>query len=93
LSEEKNKTVVRRFFEEVINEGHLDRADEFVTVGYVEHQSLPGGEDRLGIEVAKGFLSLMREAFPDYRFDVEDLISEGTEWRRASGYAVLTEGR
>jgi steroid delta-isomerase-like uncharacterized protein len=27
--------------------------------------------------VAKGFLSLMRRAFPDFCFEVEDLIAEG----------------
>jgi steroid delta-isomerase-like uncharacterized protein len=74
---EENKVVVRRFFEEVINAGNLDWADEFVTADYVEHQHLPGAEGRHGIEVAKAFLSMMRGAFPDYRFAVEDLIAEG----------------
>ena len=74
---EVNKSVVREFFEEVLNADNLDRADELVSPGYVEHQELPGGEDRQGIEVAKGFLSLMRRAFPDFRFEVEDLIAEG----------------
>ena len=74
---EENKVVVRRFFEEVINAGNLARADEFVTAEYVEHQHLPGAEGRHGIEVAKAFLSMMRGAFPDYRFAVEDLIAEG----------------
>jgi predicted ester cyclase len=74
---EENKSVVREFFEEVVNADNLDRADELVSPGYVEHQELPGGEDRQGIEVAKGFQSLMRRAFPDFRFEVEDLIAEG----------------
>jgi steroid delta-isomerase-like uncharacterized protein len=74
---EENKIVVRRFFEEVINGGKMDRADEFVTADYAEHQQLPGAEGRQGIEVAKAFLSMMRGAFPDYRFDIEDLVAEG----------------
>ena len=74
---EANKSVVREFFEEVVNAGNLDRADELVSPSYIEHQELPGGEGRQGIEVAKGFLSLMRGAFPDFRFEVEDLIAEG----------------
>jgi len=61
---EENKAVVREFFEEVGNAGNLDRADELVSPGYVEHQELPGGEGRQGIEVAKGFLSLMRGLSP-----------------------------
>jgi steroid delta-isomerase-like uncharacterized protein len=77
MTEEENKAIVRRFFEEVINEGNLDRADEFVTDNYVEHQELPGAEGREGIGIAKAFLSMMRGAFPDFRFEVEDVIAEG----------------
>jgi predicted ester cyclase len=72
-----NKALIRRFFEEVVNGGNTDRADEFVTANYVEHQPLPGAEGRQGIEVAKAFLSMMRDAFPDYQFDIENLIAEG----------------
>ena len=77
MSVEENKATVRRFFDEVINAGNLDQADEFVTSDYVEHQELPGAEGREGIGVAKGFLSMMRVAFPDFRFDIEDVIAEG----------------
>jgi predicted ester cyclase len=74
---EANKTVVREFFEEAVNAGNFDHADELVSPGYIEHQELPGGEGRQGIEVAKGCLSLMRGTFPDFRFEVEELIAEG----------------
>jgi steroid delta-isomerase-like uncharacterized protein len=74
---EENKDVVRRFVTEVMNAGKLNQADELVTANYIEHQRLPGGEGRQGIEIARAFLSMMREAFPDYRFDIEDLIAEG----------------
>jgi steroid delta-isomerase-like uncharacterized protein len=74
---EENKAVVRQFFAEVINGGNLDRADELVTDDYVEHQHLPGAEGRQGIAVAKAFLSMMRGAFPDFHFDIEDLVAEG----------------
>jgi steroid delta-isomerase-like uncharacterized protein len=74
MTPDDNKAAVRRFFDDVINAGHLDRADDFVTATYLEHQELPGAEGRQGIDVAKAFLSAMRVAFPDYRFVVEDLI-------------------
>jgi steroid delta-isomerase-like uncharacterized protein len=75
---EENKEVVRRFFTEVLNAGNLDHAKTLVTADYVEHQRLPGAaEGRQGIEIARAFLSMMRGAFPDYRFDIEDLIAEG----------------
>ena len=52
MTPDDNKATVRRFFDEVINAGHLERADNFVTPDYVEHQQLPGTEGRQGIEVA-----------------------------------------
>lgn len=60
----------------MINAGHLDRANDFVTPDYLEHQQRPGAEGREGIDVARAFLSMMRVAFPDYCFAVEDLIGE-----------------
>jgi steroid delta-isomerase-like uncharacterized protein len=48
-----------------------------VTDDYIEHQQLPGAEGRQGIEIAKAFLCMMRVAFPDSRFDLEDLVAEG----------------
>jgi predicted ester cyclase len=74
---DENKDVVRRFFAEVINAPNPDQADGFVTANYIEHQRLPGAEGRQGIEIAKAFLAMMRVAFPDYRFALEDLIAEG----------------
>jgi len=55
MTPDDNKAAVRRFFDEVINAGHLERADNFVTPDYLEHQPLPGTEGRRGIEVAKAF--------------------------------------
>lgn len=77
MGPDENKVLVHRFFAEVINGGAFEQADEFVTADYVEHQDLPGAEGQQGIAVAKGFLSMMRVAFPDFRFEVEDLIAEG----------------
>jgi steroid delta-isomerase-like uncharacterized protein len=74
---DENKAVVRRFFAVVINAGDLARASEFVTADYLEHQRLPGAEGRQGIEVAKAFLAMMRRAFPDFQFTIEDLVAEG----------------
>jgi predicted ester cyclase len=74
-----NKAVARRFFEDVINGSDLDRAGEFVTADYIEHQHLPGAGGAQGIEIAKRFLSIMRTGFPDFRFEIEDLIAEGNK--------------
>lgn len=79
-----SKAAVRRFLKEVVTAGHRDCAAGFVTADYVEHQELPGGEGCQGIEMATGFLALMRGAFPDFRFEVGDLIAEGNRVAAAS---------
>ncbi len=61
---EENKAIVRRFFAEVINAGHTNRAEEVVTADYVERQHVPDAEGCRGIEVAKAFLSMMRNDAP-----------------------------
>jgi predicted SnoaL-like aldol condensation-catalyzing enzyme len=81
---EENKALVRRFFEEVVNAGDVDRAEDVVTADYAEHQRLPGAEGRRGIDVAKAFLSMMRGAFPDDRFTIRSWWPRETRWWRAS---------
>jgi hypothetical protein len=39
---EDNKAVIRRFLEEVINQNHLDRADDLVLEEFVELDPFPG---------------------------------------------------
>jgi len=42
MSTEENKAILRRWFEEVINEHRVDRVDELVAQDYVDHGALPG---------------------------------------------------
>jgi len=71
-----NSELVRRFYEEVWNRGNVDVADEVFADDYVRHdwrpsQAAPGpaGQKRIAAD--------FRRAFPDLRFDVEMIISEG----------------
>jgi predicted SnoaL-like aldol condensation-catalyzing enzyme len=41
-AEEKNKALVRRFFEEVWDKGNVDAVDEFMAADYVDHSIPPG---------------------------------------------------
>ena len=82
--EERNKTLVRDFFEVVLNEGELSRAGEFVAEDYVQHNPLvPQGLDGF-----KEGLGAWRTAFPDYRSTIKDIIAEDDRvwvWHTATG--------
>jgi len=67
--------VVRRFVTEVINQGQMDLAAEFVWEDVVEQVPLPGQGP--GLEGLKDILRGMRASFPDLNFSIEEQISEG----------------
>ena len=73
---DSNKTLVRRLFDEVWNKGHQQVADELFAQNYNHHDSSSPDLGR-GPESEKKRVTLYRNAFPDIRFTVEDLIAEG----------------
>ena len=75
MSTEANKKVLRRFFEELFNTGDLSVADEIVALNYVNHNTIPG--EPYGREGLKFFVTLLRTAFPDIHFTIDDQIAEG----------------
>lgn len=68
---------MRRFYDEVLNEGRTDVLDELMTDDFVEHETLPGFEDRPGKEAVKAWVEMVREGFPDLRVEPEDVMTEG----------------
>jgi predicted ester cyclase len=77
MSAEKNKAIVRRFYEEVVNTGEVDGLDEFISEGYAEVHS--GEKQVIGIEGAKAHIHGVRQTDPDLRLSIERQIAEG-EW-------------
>jgi steroid delta-isomerase-like uncharacterized protein len=75
MSPEENKAVVRRFVEEVFNQGNLAAVDRFLAAEYRDANALPGQEP--GREGAKRAFSLYQEVFPDLRYTIEEMIAEG----------------
>ena len=81
---ETNKTVSRRFFEEVFGKGELNLLDELITTDHVN--SGPGSIPGLptGPEGTKQLVTLYRNAFPDVHFTIDEQIAEGdkvvTRW-------------
>jgi steroid delta-isomerase-like uncharacterized protein len=68
-------SVIARFLEEVINQGQLEQADELVAVDFVELDPLPG--QRQGREGLKEVIGMLRAAFPDIHWVVEETVASG----------------
>lgn len=71
----KNKTLYRRFLQEVFVEGHVERLDEFVTPAFVNHDARPGAP--AGPEGVRQIVELMRAGLPDLTITVEEQVAEG----------------
>ena len=74
MSTIENKNVIRTFIEEVINQGHLERANDLVLESFVELDPLPG--QRQGREGLKEVIGQLRAAFPDICWVVDEMVAE-----------------
>lgn len=75
MSELDNKTLVRRYYDEVLNQGRLSVLDDIAALDYTEHDPFPGqgnGRDDLRARV-----SLLQAAFSPSHFSIEDIVAEG----------------
>jgi steroid delta-isomerase-like uncharacterized protein len=75
MSTHDNKSVIRTFIEDVINQGRLERADDIVIGDFVELDPLPGQAQ--GREGLKEVIRQMRSAFPDICWMVDEMLAEG----------------
>ena len=73
MATQNNAAVVRRFVEDVINQGHMDSAAQFVWEDVVEQVPFPGQGP--GLEGLKDILRSMRSAFPDLDFSNKEQIA------------------
>jgi predicted ester cyclase len=73
---EQDKALIRRFVEELFNQGNLGIVGEIFAPDFVEREQLPPGipKNREGIKVLTGML---RSAFPDFKATIEDILAEG----------------
>jgi steroid delta-isomerase-like uncharacterized protein len=73
---------VRRYIEEVWNRGSLAAFDEMTTADYSYELN---GQPPLGRAGMRSFITLMRAAFPDWRVEIVDAITQGgavaVRWR------------
>jgi steroid delta-isomerase-like uncharacterized protein len=103
---ERNKLLVRRWFEDVFNRGNVALVDELFATDYILHD--PATPVPAGREGARQFVTLYHAAFPDAHITIEEMVAEGntvvTRWTGrgtqkgdlpaipASGKAVVVTG-
>jgi steroid delta-isomerase-like uncharacterized protein len=82
MSEAENKTIARRFNEDVWGRGDEAALEELLVPDFVDHDALPGQSP--GREGHRQILAAFRSAFPDLSVATEDLVAEGekvvTRW-------------
>lgn len=103
---DSDKAVVRRIYDEVFSQGALDVVDEVISPDAIDHSPpFPVDDAREGL---KQFTNMLRDAFPDVRVGVNDMVAEGDKvavyftmegtqqgefmGMRASGNRVSVEG-
>lgn len=72
---ERNKTVVRRFYTEVVAGGDLTNLEDLIAAGYVDHTA--GPQAGRGPTVVRAHLEAIRTTFPDFTLQIEDMVAEG----------------
>ena len=75
-TEETNKALLRRTYEEWFNQGNLTNVDELIAPDCINHEVPPGMNNR-GPESARQVVTMLRSAFPDLHFTIEELVAEG----------------
>ncbi len=79
MSAEQNKTIARRFLEELWNERRLDLADELFAPDCITHQLRSGAADEAAPrtpDLVKRHVAEWLAAFPDLRFTIDQMIAE-----------------
>jgi predicted ester cyclase len=84
MSVADNKALVRRYIEEIVNTGNVDRLAEFIAPDYIDRN-----DQGRGIEGAKRHVQGVRQTYPDLRVTVGQQIGEG-EWvvSRVTGHGT-----
>ena len=75
MSLEENKSLVRRYYDEMWNRWDLSLADELIGERLVFRGSL--GVAVQGREGFKEYMCAVRRAFPDFHNRIEELVAEG----------------
>jgi steroid delta-isomerase-like uncharacterized protein len=73
--EAKNTALMKRFYDEAVNQDKMELFDEFFSKDFVEHEDL--GNLPSNKEGVKKFFAMQRQAFPDLKFTVNEIAASG----------------
>ncbi len=72
---EENKAHFRRTYKELLNQGNLSVADDLIDPEFINLEAPPGMSR--GPELMREVATMLRTAFPDLHFTIEELVAEG----------------
>ena len=72
MSVEENKAILRRIWDEIFDEGNMEKADELYASDFVYHG--PSGYEIKGREGLEQLVTVLHTSFTDLHFTVDDLI-------------------
>jgi steroid delta-isomerase-like uncharacterized protein len=75
MSNESNKAVVRRYYEDVLNRGNVGLLEAIVRPDHVEHDPLPG-QGGGGLAGFRKRVEMLREGL-NPEFTIEQMVAEG----------------
>ena len=70
-----NRAVIRRAYEEVWNGRNVDLVDDLVAEDFLNHPAI--NQQQRGRQNLRDVVRIFEKAFPDFRYEVEDVVAEG----------------
>jgi|GEM_PF-3025414 len=77
MSEQENTAAMKRIYEDIINGGNINLADQLIDEKLVEFETLPGlGQGREGF---KKYWTMLRSAVPDLKIRIDSMNAQGDD--------------
>jgi steroid delta-isomerase-like uncharacterized protein len=74
---EENVALVRRWYEEVLNQGDVDVIDDILAADYVRYRAGIPFANESGTDDDVHWVEMIRTEFPDVAFSIEDIFADG----------------
>ena len=75
MSEESNKDLIRKQYDDLVNRNNLAAADEQMAEDFIDHGARPGLASR-GPEAARQAMAALHAIVPDVRVTLDEVIAE-----------------